>query len=171
MSADATMPVSVVVERRKSDHPWQDYTWRPIGVLPRAAPDPWKLIAEGDDWAHFLAGSLKLELFRRETEGYLANLSRTPPLVYVVLRRAEGTGEMDVEPFHATVCPYEAIAYDKGGDDIVDGAPMPPEVLAWVAEFVERYHVDVPFQKRKNRRHDDDTGEPGARDRRTEEAS
>jgi hypothetical protein len=108
MSADAVMPVSVVIERRKSDHPWQDHTWRPIGILPRAAPERWKLLAESDGWAHFLAGTLKLELYRRETEGYLANLSQAQPVVYVVLRRGEEAGEMEVEPFHVTVCPHEA---------------------------------------------------------------
>jgi hypothetical protein len=167
MSADAMMPVSVVIERRKSDHPWQDHTWRPIGILPRAAPERWKLLAEGEGWAHFLAGTLKLELYRRETEGYLANLSQAQPVVYVVLRRGEDAGDMEVEPFHVTVCPHEASAYDKGGDDIVDGAPMPPEVLAWVAEFVDRYHVEVPFQKRQR----DGRNESRPRDPRTREAS
>jgi len=152
MSADAMMPVSIVIERCKSDHPWQDYTWHPIGVLPRAAPERWKMLAEGDGWAQFQAGTLRLELFRGETEGYLVNLSQDPPVVYVVLRRGEEADENEVEPFHATVCPYEAMGYVESGDEVVEGVAMPPEVRAWVGEFVERYHVDTPFIKRRNRR-------------------
>ena len=152
MPADAVMPVGIVVERRKTDHPWQDYDWHPIGVLAHVAPERWKQLAEGDGWAHFHAGTLH----RGETEGYLVNLSQNPPVVYIVLRRAEEDGEMDIDPFHATVCPYEAMSYEEGGDEIVAGVPMPPEVLAWVAEFVERYHVEIPFKKRRFRRHDDD---------------
>lgn len=171
MPADAVMPVGIVVERRKTNHPWQDHDWRPIGVLAHVAPEKWKLLAEGDGWAQYQAGTLSIELHRGETEGYLVNLSQNTPVVYVVLRRAEEAGEMDIDPFHATVSSYEAMAYDKGIDEIVEGVTMPAEVRAWVAEFVERYHVDVPFRKRKNRRHDDDIGEPRSRGPRAEEAS
>ncbi len=88
MPADAVMPISVVIERRASDHPWQDHVWRPIGVLPRTASAPGAVLAEGDGWVQFHC-TLDLELFRGETEGYLTNLSQTPPVIFVVLRRNE----------------------------------------------------------------------------------
>jgi Protein of unknown function (DUF3305) len=171
MPADAVMPVGIIVERRKTDHPWQDHDWRAIGVLAHVAPERWRLLTEGEGWAQFHAGTLNLELHRGETEGYLINLSQKPPVVYVVLRRAEEESEMDVEPFHVTVCPNEAMSYDEGGDEIVTGVPMPPEVYAWVAEFVARYHVEAPFKKRRNRRHDDEVGGAQLRGRRSEETS
>jgi Protein of unknown function (DUF3305) len=149
MSADARMPVSIIVERRKSQHPWQDHVWRPIGVLPRANPERWTLLVEGEGWAHFLACTLPLELHRGETEGYLVNLSQVPPVVYVVLRRGETTDEMEIEPFHATVCPYEAMSYGESGEEIVEGVPMPTEVHDWVKKFVATHHVEAPFVKRK----------------------
>ena len=40
-------------------------------------------------------------------------------------------------------------------DDIVEGVPMPPDVMEWLREFVAVHHVDKPFVKRKNRRHKD----------------
>ena len=104
-----------------------------------------------------------LELHRGETEGYLVNLSQVPPVVFVVLRRGEAADEMEVEPFHATVCPYEAMGYVESGDEIVEGVPMPQEVQDWVREFVAVYHVDTPFIKRRNRRADDADGEPARR--------
>lgn len=162
MSADASMSVSVIMERRPSDSPWQDYVWRPIGILPQVAHERGKLLAEGDDWAHFQVGTLQLELHRGETEGYLVNLSQSPPVVFIVLRRGESDEELEVEPFHVTVCPYEAMGYGESGDETVESVLMPPEIKAWLGEFVARYHVDQPFVKRRNRRHQDETGyEPG----------
>jgi len=158
MPADAAMPISVVIERRASDNQWQDHVWRPIGVLPHAALEPGKLLASGEGFEHYQAGTLELELFRRETEGYLTNLSQTTPVVFVVLRRNESGEGLEFEPFLVTACPYEAMGYTAGGDEIVEGVPMPPEIKAWVGEFVAQFHVDEPFLKRKNKKHRDDYG-------------
>ncbi|MEE8516819.1 MAG: DUF3305 domain-containing protein [Alphaproteobacteria bacterium] len=43
---------------------------------------------------------------RRETEGYRLNLSKEPPVDYAVLRYDDAPH--GIEPFMATVCPYEA---------------------------------------------------------------
>jgi hypothetical protein len=159
MPADAVMPISVVVERRTAEGPWLDDQWRPIGVLPNAAAgERGRLLAEGEGWAQFQGGMLDLELFRGETEGYLTNLSQNPPHVYVVLRRNDEGEGLAFAPFLATVCPYEAMSYSEGNDDVVEGVAMPVEILAWLQDFVTRHHVDVPFQKRKNRRHEDNYG-------------
>jgi hypothetical protein len=159
MPADAVMPISVVVERRTAKGPWLDDVWRPIGVLPNAAAaERGHLLAEGEGWAQYQGGMLDLELFRGETEGYLTNLSQDPPRVYVVLRRNEEGEGLAYTPFLATVCPYEAMGYSEGNDDVVEGVAMPTEIMAWVQDFVTRHHVDVPFQKRRNRRHDDEHG-------------
>ncbi len=159
MPADAVMPISVVVERRKAKETWLDDLWRPIGVLANAAAaECGRLLAEGEGWAQYQGGMLDLELFRGETEGYLTNLSQNPPVVYVVLRRNESGEGLAFTPFLATVCPYEAMGYSEGNDDVVEGVPMPPEIVGWLQDFVTRHHVDVPFKKRKNRRHEDDYG-------------
>ncbi len=164
--ADAVMPVSVVLERRASKSQWQDYSWAPIGVTPRVQLPAGVLMTEGQDFAQYHGGALDLELFRGETEGYLNNLSQTPPVVYVVLRRSEEPGDLEFEPFLATICPYEAMGYTENDDDlVVEGVPMSPEVLAWVQEFVAVHHVDTPFLKRKNKRHSDrDRPPPNARE-------
>jgi len=33
-----SMSAGVVLERRKIDNPWQDYTWHPVAVIPGAPP-------------------------------------------------------------------------------------------------------------------------------------
>ncbi len=158
MPADAVMPISVVIERRASKNQWQDEVWRPVGILPRAAPEAGKLLAEGEGWAQFDGGTLNLELFRGETEGYLTNLSQDMPVIFAVLRRSEEPDGLEFVPFLVTACPYEAMGYTPDNDDIVEGVPMPPEVMDWVREFVALHHVDEPFRKRKNKRHQDDYG-------------
>ncbi len=172
MSADAVMPVSVVLERRASKSQWLDYIWEPIGVLPRVNLAPGALMAEGDGFTQYHGGSLDLELFRGETEGYLYNLSQTPPVVYVVLRRnTDDAGDrqgdlssLEFTPFLVTVCPYEAMGYTENEDEhVVESVPMSSEVTAWVQEFVAAHHVDEPFIKRKNKRHQDRDRPPLAR--------
>lgn len=169
MAADALMPISVVIERRAVNHAWQDHVWRPLGILPRIAAEsgqvaPGQVLARGDGFTQFYGGPLDLELFRGETEGYLENLAQPVPVVFVVLRGndAAETGAtaeaMEYVPFLATACPYEAMAYGGSGDEIVEGVPMPPDVLAWIRAFVARHHVEVPFTKRKNKPHEDDYG-------------
>ncbi|MCB2102464.1 MAG: DUF3305 domain-containing protein [Rhodobacterales bacterium] len=150
------MPVGVIVERRAIDNPWQDFSWRPVGVIPGAgqpAGDGWTVLESGDGWTRFHAATLPLELYARETEGYRVNLSNEPPHVYVVLR-PDDEGEAEVAPFLVTACPFEAEGYDQSGDEIVQGVPMPAEMIGWIRDFVDRHHRDIPFKKRKNRPHD-----------------
>lgn len=166
MAAHDSVPLGVVVERRRLDSPWQDHAWRSIAVVPGAPPvTGWRRLRDGDDWAHFHAATLELELHGKETEGYRANLAQAAPAVYVVLRPAEGDDAHEVAPFLVTACPYEAQDYDDSGEEIVDAVPMPDDVRAWVQAFVDRHHVEVPFKKRKREPHDARAGEP-ARGRR-----
>ncbi len=150
--------VGVVIERRRSDNRWLDYTWHPIAVIPGAPalddPNQWRLMREGDGWSQFHAATMDIEIYRGETEGYRANLSSAPGHVYVVLAKGEEADEPDVVPFLITVCPYEAESYTESGEEIVEGVPMPPEIHAWVQSFIDTHHVDQPFKKRKRKPYD-----------------
>lgn len=144
------MPLGIVLERRPVDHPWQDHEWQLAAVLPGAARIETPLVLEeSGDSLQIHAATLDVELFKGETEGYRANLT-SRGLVYVVLREAEEE-EQDYEfvPFLATVCPYEAQDYMDSSEERVDVIVMPPDMAAWVATFVETYHVDQPFKKRR----------------------
>jgi len=153
-----SIPVGVVLERRCIDHLWQDYEWRPVSIVPGAgAIEEWKELDRGDGWVRYLAASMPLELHRKETESYKVNLSNEPPVVYVVLSEsADSEGVHEVAPTHVTVSAFEAQDYLDSGETMVEGVPMPVEILAWVEDFVERHHVDEPFVKRKRKRYDPD---------------
>jgi len=146
-----SMPLGIVLERRPVDNPWQDHEWRLIGVLPGAARiDAPLVLDDSDDVLQIHAATLDIELFKGETEGYRANLT-SRGIIYVVLRETEEESDLDVEyaPFLATVCPYEAQDYMDSSEERVDVIAMPPDMVAWVATFVEQYHVEQPFKKRK----------------------
>jgi hypothetical protein len=155
-----SLPIGVVLERRVLDNPWQSHSWHTVEVVPGApAVSEWRKLDEGEGWTRYHAATLEVELFRGETEGYRYNLSTAVPAVYVVLRPSEEE-DLDVEPFLATVCPYEAQDYQESDDEIVDPVPMPGDMIAWVGRFVEEHHVEQPFYKRKRKRHKLEWGRP-----------
>lgn len=167
MAESESLAVGIVVERRDVDNPWIDHSWQAVAVIPGAPEiDEWRELAHGEGWVRYHAGTLAVELFRRETEGYKHNLSLDQPAVYVVLREGEELEDHDVEPVLATVCPYEAQDYQDSGEEIVDKVAMPDVIAAWVADFVERHHVEEPFVKRKRQPHRGaERGRPGANGR------
>ncbi len=162
MNHDA-LAVGIVLERREIDHPWQSHSWHAVDLIPHApAVAEWRKLAEGEDWVRFHAATLEVELFGKETEGYRYNLSTEAPAVFVVLRLDE-EAEAGVVPFLATVCPYEAQDYMDADEETVDAVPMPEGMKAWVGRFVTEHHVDVPFHKRKLKRHRVSEARGGAR--------
>lgn len=153
MERSVRMALGVVVERRRSASRWQDWSWRPVSVILGAPPvgPEWRELVRGETWTHYHAANLPLELHRSETSDYLLNLAQRPPRIYVVLRAAEGAPQ-PYRPLLITASPAEAEAYLASGDEIVEGVPMPAEVIAWLRDFVARHHVERPFVKRKRRR-------------------
>ena len=169
------MPVGIVLERYAIDNAWQDHAWRLVCVLPGAAKIEAPVVLEQNgDTLKIHADTLDVELFKRETEGYRANLT-SRGLIYVVLREPDGDdGEDDgtdyeFTPFLATVCPFEAQDYMDSSEERVEVIAMPPDMVAWVATFVETWHVEQPFKKRKRDSapgswQDDDNGAEKPRD-------
>ena len=160
-----SMRMGVVVEWRAVDHPWQDHEWLPVAVLPGAAEtDEWRELARGDGWIRYFAGTLPLELHRRETEAYKVNLANIRPEIYVLLAESDDPdAEHEVEPFLVTASPYDAQDYQDTGEHLIEGVPIPEDVTAWIEDFVERHHVEEPFYKRKRKRYDPNKADFGRR--------
>jgi len=166
MERSVRMALGVVVEQRRSASPWQDWSWRPVSVILGAPPvgPGWRELLHGETWTHYHAANLELELHRSETADYLLNLAQRPPRIYVVLRTAAEAAPQPWRPLLITASPAEAEAYLASGDEIVEGVPMPAEVIAWLRDFVARHHVERPFVKRKRQRGAAGAGqEPGGR--------
>jgi hypothetical protein len=89
----------------------------------------------------------KLVLHRDECEGYYLNVSIDHPRVYVLWRigrRARRAARRDCK------LRREAVRWLDGGHS-VDGVPMPPEIYAWVGEYVERNYRPEPKKRIKPR--------------------
>lgn len=148
--------LGVILEQRDVNHPWKEHDIRPVAVVPGLSPlaegEAWRLLRQGEGWSQFHAATLPLELFAGETEGYRNNLANPVPHVYVVLTPGEGADDPEVIPTLVTVCPYEAERYMEDSEMAVEGVPMPEEIAAWLAAFVDAFHVEEAFTKRKQKK-------------------
>ncbi len=148
-----SIPVGVVVERRKAASPWIDFVWRPVAAM-AGVPDaaPWTMLSQDGDAATFFAGSAAVELYPSDTAHYRDNLATGAPRLWVVLRP---TG---VEPPFDVVCvtadPNEGEGYTSAGNDIVDQVPMPEPIWDAIDVFIAEHHVERPFHKRQRTRAD-----------------
>lgn len=144
------MLVGVVAERREIDHPWQDHVWEPFAVLPGVPDTPdWASIAKGDRFERFYIGSTEISLASTETAFYRDNLFEGSPRLWVVVR---AEGERPLRLITVTADPTEGEGYTETGSSIVATVPMPPEIAAFVARFVDEHHIERQFIKRKRDR-------------------
>jgi hypothetical protein len=149
MTRIETLDVGVIVERRKIDHPWQEWSWRPVAVVPGAPRvDGWSQTVTGDGWTQFHAATVTVELHPTEAEGYAVSLE-PPPRVWVVLRADEDGGDFPYKVHLVTVSAYRAQDYLGSGEEIVESVPMPPLMVAWLEAYVAEHFVAVPFKKRQ----------------------
>lgn len=154
MDKKETMPLGVVIERRRINHPWKDHSWRAVAVIPGAPlldpRGPWTLLREDEGWAQYHCGTLELELFRSDTEDYKIGLAQNPPRLFIVLRSNHDPDVAhELLPFLVTAGPYEAQHYMESGEDTVEAVAMPEEVVAFVQAFVDTHHVETVFTKRR----------------------
>lgn len=148
-----SIPVGVVVERRKAKSAWADFVWRPVAVLP-GVPDtaPWSMLDSNADSTNFYGGAAEIGLFRSDTSGYRDNLAAGAALLWVVLRP---TGrEPPYEIVAVTAEPSEGEAWTESTADLIETVPMPEPVRAIVADFVAGHGNDRPFIKRERDRPD-----------------
>jgi Protein of unknown function (DUF3305) len=154
------LPVGVVVERRKLNNPWAEFSWRPVAVLP-GAPDtaPWTMLDEQHEVRRFYAGASEVELFAGNAGYYRDNLTSGEPALWVVLRP---TGlEPPFQVFTVTADPNEGEAFTQAGNDLVEAVAMPEPIRESIAAFVAEHHIETQFVKRQR-----DTADPEALARR-----
>lgn len=142
-----TMPVGVVLRKAPGVTRWVPWNWTASAVLPGAGPADWRELRREGEAVEYHAATVMLELHGAETEAYLHGLSAQVPSLYVVMREGEGDAPLDV--VLVTASPYESQDYDDSGEEIIEKVPMPPGLIAWVREFVEAYHEDEAFVKRR----------------------
>jgi uncharacterized protein DUF3305 len=146
--------VGVIVARRRLRGPWSGEIWLARAVLPATpATAPGTPLGSGDDEDLFYAGPAEIALHASATAHYRDNLSAARPSLWVALRPA---GADAVAVVAVTADPYEGEAMAEAFGETVEAVPLPDEIAAGVAAFVEAFHVERPFLKRERDRADPD---------------
>jgi hypothetical protein len=134
------------MQRRAVQNRWIDCVWEPWSVLATAERGAPRLLVDETDISQWLHPGFTLQLHRDEAEGYYLNVSGPAPSVFVLWR-------MDEEralPLDVTASSEEAGRWLDGGHS-VDRVAMPPEIFAWVGEYVEHNYRPEPKKRIKPR--------------------
>ena len=143
--------VGVVVRRRSIDNLWIDHMWSPVMILedvPETAP--WTVLSNEADAAIYYAGAASIDLFSSDTANYRDNLADGEPRIWVALRRQDGGPELELTKI--TADPTEGEAMFESGCDVIGTVAMPLEIASWIAAFVDQFHIERVFHKRKRDR-------------------
>ncbi len=153
---EVSIPLGIIVEKRKSSHPWADWQWLPVAVFMNASKTAsWEELVRDDNFVRYHAATLSLTLHRKETEALRLNLSLDQPELYVVLQENEDhQSEFPYLPQAVTASSYDAQDFHDAGDDIIEKVAMPDAVAAFIQAFVEEHHVEQEFKKRRRDRVD-----------------
>lgn len=148
-----SIPVGVVVERRRAKSEWIDFVWRPVTVLAGVpGTPPWTKLSGDEELATYYVGAAQVELYPSETGSYRDNLMSGTPQLWVALRPTEAEPPYDL--ILVTADPAEGEGYTQTGSDLVDPVPMPESIFDAVALFIQQHHVERVFFKRKRDRVD-----------------
>jgi Protein of unknown function (DUF3305) len=144
--------VAVIMQRRMVKNRWQSEVWEPAGVLPEQAGQVGpRMIVDSGETTQWLYPSFDVFLRKSEAEGYYHNVSSAEPCVFILWRmQGAGADPRDVlaVPQFVTVSYDEASRWMDGGES-VDRVAMPPDLFAWVGEFVEKNYRFTPKKRIK----------------------
>lgn len=166
------LPVGVIVRKSPGVTQWVREIWTPVGVIPGAPDEHWKVLVNDEVNTDYHAGTVTMELHRADVEAYLVSLNMARPSVWVILDK----DETDQSPSGWFVSAVTASAYEAqdsldSGESIVEAVPIPESLAAWIQEFVDLHYIEEPFKKRKRDKHRVDLVEDGKGDARIAQVS
>ncbi len=137
-------PLGVIMQRTVLSNRWITEQWEAIGVVRDTAGGEPRIIVENDALTQMLFPGYRLTLVRDEAEGYYLNLTSPEPKIFILWRPADAIACPD----RMTVSYGEGTRWADSGEQ-VDGVPIPSDLRAWMAEFVElNYRPEPPKKKR-----------------------
>jgi hypothetical protein len=143
-----SIPVGVVVERRRAKSVWAEFLWRPVSVLVgQPSAEPWTVLGVQAESVMFYAGEAVIEVHRTESAFYRDNLASEAPRLWVVL--SPTSSDPPYQLLAVTADPAEGEGFTDAGNNLVDTVTMPRDIVAVVDQFVATHHVEKPFIKRQ----------------------
>ncbi len=146
-----SMSMSVIMQKSPSDHPWVDFSYDVIGVVPsepdNADTQKIRLIHQENGIEKYLISGLTLSLHVDECESYYHNLMSPKPGCFIVTGETEDNSEMPI-PYLISLSFDEVHAYLEGEEDVY-AVPIPPQLYQWVEAYILTHYVATKRVKRK----------------------
>jgi hypothetical protein len=134
--------VAVVMERRALESRWQSETWQPVAVVPDEPGAVARVILDEGGRTQWLHPGFEIALHRDEAEGYYLNLTTSQPYMFVMWRMHDDRAVPEI----VTPSYHEAARMMDGGAQ-VDGVPLPGELAAWLAAYVDANYRPEPKKR------------------------
>lgn len=166
-----TIPLGVILRRSPGVTRWAMWSWKAVGVIPGAPSADWHLLRQDGESSEYHVATRALTLWRTDTEAYLTALADNPPSVYVIMRALPETPERPLDILSVTASPFEAQDYCDSSEEIVERIPISDGLIAWIRDFIDAHHNDVPFVKRRRDKLSVDAIESGKGDARVNQLS
>ncbi len=139
--------LGVLALRRPPVTRWGTGELLPLAVLEQEPETPvHTLLSRENGVETWYLGARGLELWPGDTGHHRDNLESGRPTVWVALR---GADPAKAEVVCLTADPYEGESLATDPDLIVEAVPMPDAVREVIQAFIDAYHVEIPFKKRK----------------------
>ena len=138
--------LAVIMERTTLANRWLNERWEAKGVVRDLSPAGTapSIIVEREGLTQVIHPGHRLHLKRDEAEGYYLNLTSPEPKVFILWRDYEN----GPRPQMLTVSYGEGTRWADSGEQ-VDGVPIPPDLLPWLAEFVEAHYRPEPRKAKR----------------------
>lgn len=166
------LKVGAVVRRSPGVTRWARDILKPIAVIPGAPEAFWKEMVRDGEVVEYHAGTVAMELYRADVEGYLVSLNMAAPSVWVIMdrdpTRQSPTGWVVSS---VTANAHEALDSLDSGESIVEAVPIPESLAAWIKEFIDMHYIEEPFKKRRRDEVDIEAVEDGKGDARIRQQS
>ncbi|WP_339782771.1 DUF3305 domain-containing protein [uncultured Marinobacter sp.] len=144
------LQVGAVVRRSPGVTRWARDIWKPVAVIPGAPEAFWKEMVREGEVVDYHAGTVTMELFRADAEGYLVSLNMAAPSVWIVMDRdVSSQSPSGWVVSTVTASAHEALDALDSGESIVEAVPIPESLAAWIMEFVDMHYIEEPFKKRR----------------------
>ncbi|RBP31880.1 uncharacterized protein DUF3305 [Marinobacter pelagius] len=144
------LKVGAVVRRSPGVTRWAKDIWKPVAVIPGAPDAFWKEMVRGGEVVDYHAGTVTMELFRADVEGYLVSLNMAVPSVWIIMDKdvtSQSPSGWVVSTVTASA--HEALDSLDSGESIVEAVPIPESLAAWIKEFIDMHYIEEPFKKRR----------------------
>jgi hypothetical protein len=166
------LQIGAVVRRTPGVTQWAREIWKPVAVFAGAPDAFWKELVRDGEVVDYHAGTVQMELYRADVEGYLVSLNMAVPSVWVIMDRDQTSKSPSGWVLSTvTASAHEALDALDSGESIVEAVPIPDSLAAWIKEFIDQHYIEEPFKKRRRDEIDVEGVEDGKGDPRIRQQS